>query len=335
MTAMSFPMDLLCPMHVTLSPEGRVLRAGPTFRKLFAPQDVEELAFLDLLEVVRPQGVRSMNGLADQIGQSLQLRLRAEPHTSLKAIAIPDPVGEGMLINMSFGISVLEAVQDFALTNTDFAPTDLTIEMLYLVEAKSAAMDASRRLNRRLEVAKTAAETQALTDALTGVQNRRGLEQFASRALTRGVQFALMHVDLDHFKQINDTLGHGAGDLVLQEAARIMRQETRHRDGVARIGGDEFVLAIDDAPSIQTVEQIAERILKRFAQPIISGDLACQVSCSIGSVFSQDFEDPGIDQLLRYADEALYASKDKGRACHTIFNPTDRVNNPSASLDMA
>ena len=73
----------------------------------------------------------------------------------------------GLFVNLSFGISILDAVQDYDLTSSDFAPTDPTIEILYLVEAKSAAMSASRRLNERLQRAKTDAEEQALTDALT------------------------------------------------------------------------------------------------------------------------------------------------------------------------
>ena len=324
MTVAVNPMDLVCPMHARLGADGRLLHAGPTLRKLFEDQAYEGRGFLDLFEVTRPKGVRSIRALRDLTGQKLHLRLRHAADTGLKAICIPDPGGEGLFINLSFGISVLDAVRDYDLTNTDFAPTDLTIEMLYLMEAKSVAMDASRRLNQRLDLAKTTAETEALTDPLTGIQNRRGMEQFVIRAIERQAEFALMHVDLDQFKQINDTQGHAVGDKVLQEAARIMRQETRHRDAVARIGGDEFVLVIDDAPTVATVEQISQRILTRFRAPIMYGDQACYVTCSIGSVFSHDYARPEVAQMMSDADQALYASKNKGRACHTIFSPSEQ-----------
>ena len=159
-----------------------------------------------------------------------------------RGLAVPLD-GGGVLINLSFGMTVVEAVRDHRLTDADFAPTDLAMELLYLVEAKTAVMQELRDMNRRLEGAKTAAEEQALTDTLTGLRNRRAMDMALSRLMLRGTPFGLMHLDLDFFKAVNDTLGHAAGDHVLRQVARVLRVQMRGGDTVARMGGDEFVVA--------------------------------------------------------------------------------------------
>jgi GGDEF domain-containing protein len=132
---------------------------------------------------------------------------------------------------------VNEAVRRYGLTVADFAATDLTIEMLYLVEAKSAVMEELRHLNLRLHGAKAAAEEQALSDTLTGLCNRRALDLGLGALVQQGQTFGLMHLDLDYFKQVNDTHGHAAGDAVLRQVALVLREETRASDLVARVGG--------------------------------------------------------------------------------------------------
>ena len=314
-------LDLLCPMHAQLCPQGRIRHAGPTLRKLRPEQTLIDTAFFDVFDVVRPQGIHTIQALWQHAGRKLHLKFRDGPDTGLKAVTALDPCSDALLINLSFGISILDAVSDYALTSADFAPTDLTVEMLYLVEAKSAAMDASRRLNERLQGAKLVAEEQALTDALTGLTNRRGLEAFVDKLITRKAAFAVMHIDLDFFKQVNDTHGHAAGDCVLEQAAQIMGQETRDRDLISRVGGDEFVMIIDAPKSRKGVEAIATRLITEIEKPISFQDIECSISCSIGIVFSDDIDAPDTETLFHHADMALYASKDAGRGRHTVFSP--------------
>ena len=159
--------------------------------------------------------------------------------------------------------------------------------------------------------------------------NRRGLETYLTRLIASGTDFALLHADLDWFKEVNDTLGHDAGDYVLQHVAQIMGEETRGRDCVARIGGDEFVLIIQGAGSAQ-VAAIASRLIQRVRQPMPFNGKTCAVSLSIGAVLSRDYETPEIGTLLKDADRALYASKDAGRSTYRLFDPRlDRVITPS------
>lgn len=311
--------DRLCPMHVNLGPTGHLRRVGPTLAKLRPDRRMTGGRFLELFELQRPRSATTMHDLLALAGQPLHLRFRDEPCTALKGVLMPLPGADGAIVNLSFGISVLEAVRDYDLTSTDFAATDLAIELLYLVEANTAAMDASRKLNQRLEVARVAAQEQAYTDTLTGLKNRRALDHVLSRVAGHGRDFALMHLDLDFFKTVNDSLGHAAGDHVLQQAARIMVAETRAEDTVARVGGDEFVLLFNRGIDRRTLRAIAQRLIDRLEQPIPFGGRTCRISASIGGLCSVDATSRDPARMMQEADLALYAAKNAGRGCCRIF----------------
>ncbi|MCJ7871892.1 GGDEF domain-containing protein [Phaeobacter sp. J2-8] len=314
-------LDMFCPMHLTLDRAGHIAHVGPTLAKLRPDQVLVGQRFLEVFELRRPRSVEAMADLMAHAGTKLNLRFRDGQQTGLVGVLVAPPdFGGGAVINLSFGISVVDAVGDYALTGADFAATDLTIEMLYLVEAKSAAMEASRKLNLRLQGAKIAAEEQAFTDTLTGLKNRRAMDHVLSRAASGGGRFALVHLDLDFFKAVNDTKGHAAGDHVLQEVARILVEETRTEDTVARVGGDEFVLLMSGRMNRKRLARISERLVERLEKPIVFGEDTCQISASIGIVLSEDYAEPDIAQMQDDADFALYASKHRGRACHTFYD---------------
>ena len=317
-------LDRLCPMHVVLTSEGRIRHAGPTTLKVCG-DDVLGACFLSIFEIKRPREITSLSSLLETAGRKLNLQFRAPPHRSLKGVLMPGPAPEETIVNLSFGISIVDAVQEYNLTAADFAPTDLTVEMLYLVEAKSAAMDASRQLNQRLQRARVEAEQQALTDTLTGLANRRGMDQSLTRLLSSGENFSIMHLDLDLFKGINDTFGHAAGDFVLKHVAKIMQSEVRVIDLVSRVGGDEFVILLAKSPDRAILEDIAERIIKRVRQPVKFEGNICKVSASAGVSFSFARSAPAdADELLSEADTALYAAKYAGRGQVKFFEPSMR-----------
>lgn len=304
----------LCPMHAVLDAEGHLVQAGPTFAKLFGARALQGMRFLDLIELRRPHQAGNMADLLASAGARLRLRLRAAPHTALKGVLLPLP-GGGAVVNLSFGISVVEAVRDFDLTGADFAATDLTTEMLYLIEAKSAAMDASRKLNLRLQGARIAAEEQAFTDMLTGLRNRRALDHVLDRLMQSEQDFALLHLDLDFFKQVNDTLGHAAGDHVLQEVARRLRDEVRSDDLIARVGGDEFVILLLGMTERAPVGDLADRMIARLEKPVPYRAQHCRISGSIGITLSCAYDSPEPVRMMADADLALYAAKGRGRGC--------------------
>lgn len=315
-------LDTICPMHAVLGPTGHVVQAGPTLRKVVMDRDPVGARFLEIFEMARPNTVRDMTDLRSLAGRRLRLRLRDGPRHALKGVLSPLPVagGPGALINLSFGISVVDAVRDFGLTATDFAPTDLTTEMLYLIEAKSAAMDESRRLNLRLEDARIAAQEQAFTDTLTGLTNRRALDHLLERQRQAGHPFALLHLDLDHFKEINDLHGHAMGDHVLQVAARRMVGQVRADDVIARVGGDEFVVVLLGANVTAGVVNAAARLISKIEEPILRDGRVCTVSASIGATLSRFYEAPDIERMMADADQALYAAKAAGRGCHVMHD---------------
>jgi diguanylate cyclase (GGDEF)-like protein len=318
-------LDVLCPMHVVLSATGHVVHAGPTLQKLRAATPMVGRRFLDIFDLKRPRAITTMDQLRAASGSKLHLQLRDDPKTEVKGILVPGPAQGQSIVNLSFGISVVDAVSDYALTSVDFAATDLTIEMLYLVEAKSAAMEASRKLNLRLQGAMIAAEEQAFTDTLTGLKNRRAMDHVLARHAAWGTQFGLMQVDLDWFKAVNDTLGHAAGDHVLMTVARIMVEETRENDTVARVGGDEFVIVLPYIKDHESLRGIGGRIIKRLSRPIpFQGEL-CQISASIGVAIHEPDTGVSVSELLDNADVALYASKHRGRAQQTFYTPDLRA----------
>lgn len=313
-------LDVLCPMHLRIDARGLIIGAGPTIQKLRPDDPLEGRAFLDVFRVSRPRGILTIDNLWKARDIKLHLSMVGAPPAQLKGVMVADARG-GAIVNLSFGISILQAVSDYALTNADFAATDLAIEMLYLVEAKSAAMEASRKLNLRLQGAKIAAEVQAFTDTLTGLGNRRALDQTLERMITSGAAFAVMHIDLDYFKTVNDTLGHAAGDHVLQVVARAMVEETRASDTVARVGGDEFTVILPDVRNIDVLERVGQRIIDRIEVPIPFNGTDCTISASIGTVWMQASSAITCELVLEHADIALYASKHKGRACQTFYSP--------------
>lgn len=329
-------LDQLMPLHIWVRGDGRLCHIGRTISKILESADAVSVpqfdpqpeahstaTLFDLLTVERPARITTLDALAKLAGQKLTVSLKAAPDLRITATLAAFGEAGGLLINLSLGIVVVEAVRRFGLTLKDFAPTDLTGEILYLNEANAAALAESKKLNLRLQDAKMAAEEQAYTDTLTALRNRRALDDLLERLTTgpRASEFGLMHIDLDHFKAVNDTRGHAAGDSVLQHVARVLLAEIRRDDFVARVGGDEFVMVFRACDDIDVLHRIAKRIIERLEEPIYVDGIACQISASIGTTLSRYYTDPTADRMLLDADRALYASKGDGRARHTIFAP--------------
>ena len=153
----------------------------------------------------------------------------------------------------------------------------------------------------------------ALHDVLTGLANRASFNQCLSDCVSAGQPFALLFIDIDGFKPVNDQYGHDAGDAVLVALAQRMRHAVAGRDFVARLGGDEFVVLLPEVASATAVEQVAARILSKVAEPIDCGaPVSCRVGASIGAAL---FPANGSSEesILNAADNAMYQAKRAGK----------------------
>jgi diguanylate cyclase (GGDEF)-like protein/PAS domain S-box-containing protein len=161
-------------------------------------------------------------------------------------------------------------------------------------------------------------------DMLTGLPNRvllsDRLHQAMAQAHRRNQLVAVAYLDLDGFKAINDLHGHDAGDQLLMNLAKRMKQALRESDTVARLGGDEFVVVFLDLPDVEAIHPELARLLAVASQPMQIGDLDLHVSASIGVSFYPQAEDIDADQLLRQADQAMYRAKLDGKNRYCIFD---------------
>ncbi|MGX9730318.1 putative bifunctional diguanylate cyclase/phosphodiesterase [Janthinobacterium aestuarii] len=198
-------------------------------------------------------------------------------------------------------------------TNPIFDASGKYLGALALVSDITAQRAASERIWR-----------QANFDQLTGLPNRHmfldRLQHEAAHAKREGACLALLFIDLDHFKQVNDRLGHEKGDMLLRQAARRISERVRATDTVARLGGDEFTVILAGVGQLGGIERVLQELTAALALPfVLEGDTA-QVSASVGvALYPADAESP--DALLRHADQAMYAAKSAGRNGYSYFTP--------------
>ncbi|OWJ70490.1 GGDEF domain-containing protein [Haematobacter massiliensis] len=312
----------LMPMFLWIDADMTIRAAGPTIARVTGPEPLVGRPFGEVFSLRNgSRGIR-LEDIAQSDDPRLYLQLPGRGGRELRGIAVPLGGGE-VFLNLSFGVGVAEAVRMHGLTQADFAPTDLAVEMLYLIEAKNAVMGELRGRNDRLRTAKTRAETEALTDPLTGLGNRRAMERALEDVIRTGTPFALVHADLDFFKQVNDTLGHAAGDDVLRETGRILSTRLRQKDHAARIGGDEFVVVLPGVTSVGPLEDIAARLRNRFSRRTVDGATPLRLGASLGAVIVPARTAATGTEILDAADRALYASKQAGRGqlSVSIFPP--------------
>ena len=179
----------------------------------------------------------------------------------------------------------------------------------------------ARRQQDAILAAKMEIERQALQDPLTGLPNRRALDlALKERKESSEPGATVIRIDLDHFKYVNDTLGHEAGDFALNEVARILREETKTEDLPARVGGDEFVLLLEPGATSRDGTVLAERLLKRIKNPKRFEEKTLRFGASFGVASTLDGLLP-FEELVIGADSALYSAKDLGRNRVCLYSP--------------
>lgn len=218
----------------------------------------------------------------------------------------------------------LKAPREFIASRQDGSPFDAEVTI-------SEVEGSSRRLYLAIirDISeKKRIERQMLHDAfhdkLTGLPNRALALNRINHALARrndqaGYRCAVMFVDLDRFKMVNDTMGHAAGDAMLVEVAQRLQHAMRPADTIARLGGDEFAVVLEDIVDMRNSIHVAERILKSLEDDINVRGTPIKTNASVGIALSQDDTHDG-EELLRRADIAMYRAKEKGRGRYEIFD---------------
>ncbi|SDT95807.1 diguanylate cyclase [Halopseudomonas salegens] len=215
-------------------------------------------------------------------------------------------VGLLVIFSLPIGIGWAGALRANVLQRRQFAlfqqSTQLNAELTREIEMR-------KRLQEQLQ-------HQATTDALTGLNNRHQYQQLFARELSRSMRLrqpmSLGIIDLDHFKQVNDTWGHSAGDEVLRRVAQLCRDNFRDIDILGRLGGEEFVVLLPDTTQEQAII-VAQRFIETLANtPIDIGTRDIQVTATIGVVTRQP-DETSLEGLIKRADDALYKGKEAGR----------------------
>lgn len=201
--------------------------------------------------------------------------------------------------------------------------------ILAVICAFGVLFDRLRKLGAEMMREEEKANRLASHDHLSGLLNRRSFSERIAAELDRARRahagFALLVIDLDRFKEVNDTLGHQAGDAVIREAARRIQDTVRGADIVARLGGDEFAIVQVDTETTHEAGALAGRLRAALNQPIRIGGAEITVGCSIGIVLAPH-EDRDIDGLMSLADSALYEAKNDGRNRHRFFEQSIDMN---------
>ena len=293
-------------------------------------------------------------GWADDLAEGLQRLADDPPDLVLLDLSLPGSRGLGTLakvLEQDGGVPIIvltgtddealavEAVrrgaQDY-LVKGQAGGTILGRAIRYAIQRKETQAQLAEA-NARLEEANNRLEELATTDDLTGVWNRRHfldmLDRECRRTARTGAGLALVMVDVDHFKRVNDTCGHPFGDRVLQEVATVMQHEARDVDQVARYGGEEFMILMPetDAPAAAVA---GRRLRLRIAdRPISDGSRTVRVTISVGVADLGETVDP--TTLLRHVDEALYAAKEAGRNRTCVWTPDGPVSAEDAGVPAA
>ncbi|MDG6773808.1 EAL domain-containing protein [Thiomicrorhabdus sp. ZW0627] len=207
---------------------------------------------------------------------------------------------------------------------------ELIPEWLTITELKNESGEVENYIGVFADISKVKASEAELDfisyhDVMTALPNRQkfmvNLEYAIQHSKRREMLFAVLMLDLDRFKEVNDSFGHGAGDEVLMDVAKILKEHTRETDFVARFGGDEFAILLDDLKHADDAARIARNLIEAISEPItLTGQKqTVSVGCSIGiSLFPDHGDDP--DVLMQHADSALYLSKQKKSGSFEYFN---------------
>ncbi len=312
-------LDRLFPFHFVLDLDGDrpIVRTGDALRRWIA-DDLTGRSFTEVFSVLRP-ATTTLDRATLSARQDAVFVLAVEDHFAQlrgqmlllapnRAIFIGSPV-----------LTSASRIEELGLSMSDFAPHDATVDLIVLqrfaemqlsdLQDQAAELSEAQRARDRLSES-------ASTDSLTGLANRRAFWDRCGRELTDGNELALLFIDVDRFKAINDVYGHGTGDAVLRWIGRCLTAAVRPVDLVARLGGDEFAVLLTNVDREATAV-IVDRIQAAVTEPTEIGGHNATTSLSIGVVHRTANET--VDDLIQDADAAMYEGRQRGPGRVTWF----------------
>ena len=262
-------------------------------------------------------------------GSGIAAILKAKQAEAFLDLAASDYREHAMLVSqgltMGWSVPIQASGEIVGILNAAVVtPVAFPYEVLTLLDALGGFMGTTiERINAQKKVNLTleALEHQVLHDGLTGLPNRKQLNQAVSQEIAHRPirQFAVLFIDLDDFKRVNDTLSHSIGDQLLCLIAQRLQQHNNHGDLMARMGGDEFVVVLKNLLNAEQVINRAGQLIKLLGQPFVIDKQAIKIGASIGiSVFPEHGQT--MDELMKHADIAMYAAKSQGRNHSQLYS---------------
>jgi diguanylate cyclase (GGDEF)-like protein len=302
-------LDAGFPFHLRVDARLRVVAAGRSLPRLCPGLTLGDDVNRHLVHCA-PSGPVTAGRLDVPSSRAVILRT-VGTEVMLRCQVLPEPDG-GRLLLATPWLTGSDAMARSGLTVADFAPHDPSPDFAFVSQGQLTALDDVRRLADRLREMESQRRHQALHDALTGVGNRR---RFAEQLRSAPDGTAMVLVDVDGFKEVNDTFGHPVGDAVLCAVAERIGALTEPSDTVCRLAGDEFAVLVGGPTAAVRSTAVATGIVQAMRSPVVLGTRRVTVTISVGVV---PHEPP--DTLVRNADVALYAAKRGGRGQVVVFD---------------
>ncbi|MEM9341628.1 MAG: EAL domain-containing protein [Pseudomonadota bacterium] len=326
-------LNLIFPFGILVGPDGVILGFGASMEKLPGMTTALGKQVFDALHFTKPRLIDREKLLQDVLGKRITCEV-SDPN-GLKPVAffgmafnVTMAGTHHVLLMLTPGVNARTLVEDRGLSTTDFGAADGSADLLLLLAMQEEMVADGKKKSARLEAARDEAERLANHDALTGLPNRRALMRELARCLSEG-PLSVMHVDLDHFKEINDTFGHAAGDAALRHAAEGLRTVVGEGALCARIGGDEFVAILEGEVPQDQLEVMANVVVTALSRPFDFRGAEITAGASVGMAQTTVGDGQSPDDVLHSADLALYEAKRGGRG-HALLCTPQLINEHAA-----
>ena len=304
-------LERLCPFYLLVDHAGRATRMGSSLTKVCPDLNVGD-PVASTLRITTPRDL-TWERRGDELPRGLVL-VETERGQVLRGQVLP--IGEETLFVGTPWVTSMSDLAHLGLRLDDFAAADPVTDFLLLLGAQASALSDAQLLATQLQDIAAAHAHRASHDSLTGLPNRTSfaarLDEELQVVRAGGGSAAVVLLDLDRFKEINDTLGHRCGDLLLQQVGPRVRGVLRAGEFVARLGGDEFALLVTSphrgAAALADHRAVAERVLDALREPFVVGELTLLVAASAGIAMSPEHGSTG-ELLLQHADVAMYLAK--------------------------